>query len=60
MVCVNPLISRVLCGTNWFSHFVPEFHNLDKEVLMKALRILQSQKKAELIKFDDSEGVKFF
>jgi ESCRT-II complex subunit VPS25 len=38
-----------------------EFFKLDKEVLRKALTILQQQRKAELIQLDDGEyGVKFF
>lgn len=37
-----------------------EFHGLDNEVLVRALRTLESSKKAELIIFDDNEGVKFF
>ncbi|KAF4523462.1 hypothetical protein B566_EDAN014998 [Ephemera danica] len=37
-----------------------EFHGLDTEVLVRALRTLESEKKAELIMFDDSQGVKFF
>lgn len=37
-----------------------EFHGLDQAVLVKALRVLESQQKCELINFDDNEGVKFF
>uniref|UniRef100_A0A914XNN0 Vacuolar protein-sorting-associated protein 25 n=1 Tax=Plectus sambesii TaxID=2011161 RepID=A0A914XNN0_9BILA len=36
------------------------FHGLDKEVLLKALRHLQSQRRAEIINVGDNEGVKFF
>ena len=34
------------------------FHGLDRDTLVKALRALQLQKKAEL--FQEDEGVKFF
>ncbi len=34
------------------------FHNLDQEVLVKALKALELQKKAEI--FGNNEGVKFF
>ncbi|XP_076166664.1 vacuolar protein sorting 25 [Ptiloglossa arizonensis] len=37
-----------------------EFYGLDTEVLIKALRTLETNKKAELILFDDNQGVKFF
>ncbi|XP_055629216.1 vacuolar protein-sorting-associated protein 25 [Toxorhynchites rutilus septentrionalis] len=37
-----------------------EFHGLDKDVLKKALRVLESKGKCEIIAFDDNEGVKFF
>ncbi|CAG2058037.1 unnamed protein product [Timema podura] len=37
-----------------------EFHGLDTEVLIKALRTLEDEKKAEVIIFDDTQGVKFF
>ncbi|XP_058790900.1 vacuolar protein-sorting-associated protein 25 [Phymastichus coffea] len=37
-----------------------EFYGLDNEVLVRALRTLEASKKAELIMFDDNEGVKFF
>ncbi|XP_011500950.1 PREDICTED: vacuolar protein-sorting-associated protein 25 [Ceratosolen solmsi marchali] len=37
-----------------------EFYGLDNEVLVRALRILEMSKKAELIIFDNNEGVKFF
>ncbi|XP_046397151.1 vacuolar protein-sorting-associated protein 25 isoform X2 [Ischnura elegans] len=36
-----------------------EFYGLDMGILMKALRTLEMQKKAEIIMFDDNEGVKF-
>ena len=37
-----------------------EFHGLDTEVLIRSLRMLEIAKKAELILFDDNQGVKFF
>ncbi|XP_011152615.1 vacuolar protein-sorting-associated protein 25 [Harpegnathos saltator] len=37
-----------------------EFHGLDTEVLIRSLRTLEAAKKAELILFDDNQGVKFF
>nr|CAD7431041.1 unnamed protein product [Timema monikensis] len=37
-----------------------EFHGLDTEVLIKALRTLEDEKKAEVIIFDETQGVKFF
>ncbi|XP_015599053.1 vacuolar protein-sorting-associated protein 25 isoform X2 [Cephus cinctus] len=37
-----------------------EFHGLDPEVLVRALRTLESSNRAELIMFDDNQGVKFF
>ncbi|XP_053985751.1 vacuolar protein-sorting-associated protein 25 [Hylaeus anthracinus] len=37
-----------------------EFHGLDTEVLVKALKTLEANKKAELILSDDNKGVKFF
>ncbi|XP_043278233.1 vacuolar protein-sorting-associated protein 25 isoform X2 [Venturia canescens] len=37
-----------------------EFYGLDNEVLLKALRILEGDQKAELIMFDENQGVKFF
>jgi len=37
-----------------------EFHGLDKDVLLKALRALEAEGKAEVITFDGNEGVKFF
>ncbi|XP_015180277.1 PREDICTED: vacuolar protein-sorting-associated protein 25 [Polistes dominula] len=37
-----------------------EFHKLDTEVLIRSLRTLEYAKKAELIMFDDNQGVKFF
>lgn len=40
--------------------FTSEFYGLDQEVLLRALQVLESQKKAEIISFDDNQGVKFF
>ncbi|EAT45770.1 AAEL002970-PA [Aedes aegypti] len=37
-----------------------EFHGLDQTVLKKALKVLETKGKCELIAFDDSEGVKFY
>ncbi|XP_063239127.1 vacuolar protein-sorting-associated protein 25 [Bacillus rossius redtenbacheri] len=37
-----------------------EFHGLDSEVMVKALTTLANKNKAELIMFDDNQGVKFF
>lgn len=37
-----------------------EFFGLDTEILIKALKNLEQKKKAELIFFDDNQGVKFF
>ncbi|XP_026275778.1 vacuolar protein-sorting-associated protein 25 [Frankliniella occidentalis] len=37
-----------------------EFHGLDEEVLLRAIQVLETQKKAEVIPIDDSHGVKFF
>ncbi|XP_032528771.2 vacuolar protein-sorting-associated protein 25-like isoform X2 [Danaus plexippus] len=37
-----------------------EFHGLDMNVLLKALKALSSNGKCELIEFDDNQGVKFF
>ncbi|XP_026473187.1 vacuolar protein-sorting-associated protein 25-like [Ctenocephalides felis] len=37
-----------------------EFYGLDTNVLIKALRKLESENKCELIMFDDNQGVKFF
>ncbi|XP_031780651.1 vacuolar protein-sorting-associated protein 25 [Nasonia vitripennis] len=37
-----------------------EFHGLDNELLVRALKTLEAAKRAELIIFDDNEGVKFF
>lgn len=39
---------------------ISEFHGLDMNVLMKALKSLESKGKCELIEFDDNQGVKFF
>lgn len=41
-------------------YFTLEFHGLDTEVLIRSLRTLESAKKAELMLFDDNQGVKFF
>ncbi len=40
--------------------FLPAFHGLEKDVLLKALRSLETQRRAELIIVGDNEGVKFF
>lgn len=37
-----------------------DFFGLDKELLLKSLRILETRRKAEVMQFDGSEGVKFF
>nr|QBH73049.1 hypothetical protein [Orthoderella ornata] len=37
-----------------------DFHGLDTEVLVKALQKLEGRGKAEVIMFDDNQGVKFF
>ena len=37
-----------------------EFHGLDTNILLKALKTLELQRKAEVISFNGSEGVKFF
>lgn len=37
-----------------------EFHELDQNVLIKALKLLEQSQKCEMISFDDNEGVKFF
>ncbi|CAG9580917.1 unnamed protein product [Danaus chrysippus] len=37
-----------------------EFHGLDMNILIKALKALSSNGKCELIEFDDNQGVKFF
>ncbi|XP_030245871.1 vacuolar protein-sorting-associated protein 25 [Drosophila navojoa] len=37
-----------------------EFHNMDEDVLLKALRLLEEKGKCELIEMDGSHGVKFF
>lgn len=39
---------------------VSAFHGLDEDMLRKALRSLEIQKKAEIMSFDGNEGVKFF
>ncbi|XP_044736223.1 vacuolar protein-sorting-associated protein 25 [Chrysoperla carnea] len=46
--------------TNGENTIDEEFYGLDKEVLIKALRILEHEKKCEIIMFEDNEGVKFF
>jgi hypothetical protein len=39
---------------------IAAFHGLDKEVLLKALRALESQNRAHLLNIgSDAEGVKF-
>ena len=73
--CVNSLFQNILASFIIFGRLyeallsqVPqkkiiciiEFHGLDNEVLIRALRTLESSKKAEVIKFDENEGVKFF
>ncbi|KAG8041928.1 hypothetical protein G9C98_007232 [Cotesia typhae] len=37
-----------------------EFYGIDTEVLIRSLRTLEAQGKAELIMFDENQGVKFF
>jgi len=37
-----------------------EFHGLDTWLLTRSLKVLEQQKKAEIISLNDSEGVKFF
>lgn len=37
-----------------------EFHNMDENVLLSALRLLEERGKCELIEMDGSHGVKFF
>ncbi|XP_059480146.1 vacuolar protein-sorting-associated protein 25 [Neocloeon triangulifer] len=37
-----------------------EFYGLDMDVVVKAIRTLEMEKKAEIMMFDDSHGVKFF
>ncbi|EDW61061.1 vacuolar protein-sorting-associated protein 25 [Drosophila virilis] len=37
-----------------------EFHNMDENVLLGALRLLEEKGKCELIEMDGSHGVKFF
>lgn len=39
---------------------VTEFAGLDQSLLLKALKVLEISKKAEVIKFGGNEGVKFF
>lgn len=40
--------------------FISEFHSLDMNVLVKALKTLELKGRCELMEFDDSQGVKFF
>ncbi|KAH0539703.1 vacuolar protein-sorting-associated protein 25 [Cotesia glomerata] len=37
-----------------------EFYGINTEVLIRSLKTLEAQGKAELIMFDDNQGVKFF
>ncbi|KAL7296484.1 hypothetical protein TKK_0009925 [Trichogramma kaykai] len=37
-----------------------EFYGIDNDLLVRALKILENSNRAELIIFDDNEGVKFF
>ncbi|GAU95817.1 hypothetical protein RvY_07368-2 [Ramazzottius varieornatus] len=37
-----------------------EFHGMDQDLLLKALRCLEHQKRAEIISMDGNMGVKFF
>lgn len=37
-----------------------EFHGIENWLLLRALKTLEQQRKAELISFDGNEGVKFF
>lgn len=37
-----------------------EFHGLERPLLVKALKTLENEGKAELINIDGNEGVKFF
>ncbi|XP_046960309.1 vacuolar protein-sorting-associated protein 25 [Vanessa cardui] len=37
-----------------------EFHGLDMNILVKALKTLEVKGKCELMEFDESQGVKFF
>jgi ESCRT-II complex subunit VPS25 len=37
-----------------------EFAGMSQEMLVKALKTLESRKKAEIMIFDGNEGVKFF
>ncbi|XP_054257977.1 vacuolar protein-sorting-associated protein 25 [Macrosteles quadrilineatus] len=37
-----------------------EFTNIDSDVLIKIIKVLEKQNKAELIMFDGNSGVKFF
>ena len=55
---MNTPIKRLSINTFFFG--CTEFHGLDKDVLIQALRTLEAERKAELMEFDGSEGVKFF
>ncbi|XP_047544678.1 vacuolar protein-sorting-associated protein 25-like isoform X2 [Vanessa atalanta] len=44
-------------GDNTFGE---EFHGLDMNILVKALKTLEVKGKCELMEFDESQGVKFF
>lgn len=46
--------------TNGDTSVGEEFHGLDQNVLVKALKVLQTQQKCELMEFDNEGGVKFF
>lgn len=46
--------------TNGDNTDTEEFYGLDQGVLVKALKVLESRGKCELIMFDDNQGVKFF
>ena len=37
-----------------------EFHDLDDWLLKRAIRTLETKRKAELMELDDGDGVKFF
>ncbi|XP_049876071.1 vacuolar protein-sorting-associated protein 25-like isoform X3 [Pectinophora gossypiella] len=37
-----------------------EFHGLDMNILLKALKSLEKKGRCELMEFDDNQGVKFF
>lgn len=50
----------VIIFQRFFETFFAEFAGLDKSMLLKALETLEASKKAEVIMFGGSEGVKFF